>query len=127
VLRSSGWRCGICHTLGGARGPLAWAGPKTLLDDRRRGGLVLRARARHAAAASNAGLAGPAYIEPKHEVGAYDQEIFLVMKEFAPFLQPGGDMAMDMLALANSIRELEETGAKADKETKGTPKGYEVS
>ena len=36
-------------------------------------------------------------------------------------------MAMDMLALGESIRELEETGANADEETMGTPKGYEVS
>ena len=36
-------------------------------------------------------------------------------------------MAMDMLALGESIRELEEMGANADEETMGTPKGYEVS
>jgi FtsP/CotA-like multicopper oxidase with cupredoxin domain len=30
------------------------------------------------------GQAGPVYIEPKHEPGAYDQEVFLVMKEFVP-------------------------------------------
>jgi len=34
-------------------------------------------------------------------------------------------MAMDMLALGESIRELEETGANADE--MGTPKGYQVS
>ena len=72
------------------------------------------------------GQAGPVYIEPKHEPGAYDQEIFLVMKEFAPSFSRGGDMAMDMLAPGVPIKELEETGAKADEEGKGTPKGYEV-
>jgi hypothetical protein len=36
-------------------------------------------------------------------------------------------MAMDMLTLGESIRELEETGSNADEETMGTPKGYEVS
>ena len=33
---------------------------------------------------------------------------------------------MDMLAPGVPIKELEETGARADKEAKGTPKGYEV-
>ena len=43
------------------------------------------------------GQAGPIYIEPKNEPGAYDQEIFLVMKEFEPSFSHGGDMDMDML------------------------------
>jgi FtsP/CotA-like multicopper oxidase with cupredoxin domain len=72
------------------------------------------------------GQAGPVYIEPKNEPGAYDQELFLVMKEFEPAFSRGGDMAMDMLAPGKPIKELEETGAKADEEAKGTPKGYEV-
>jgi FtsP/CotA-like multicopper oxidase with cupredoxin domain len=71
------------------------------------------------------GQAGPVYIEPKHEPGAYDQEVFLVMKEFAPSFSRGGDMDMDMLAPGVPIKELEEIGAKADEENKG-PKGYEV-
>ena len=49
-----------------------------------------------------------------------------MMKEFAPSFSRGGDMAMDMLAPGEPIKELEETGAKADEEAKGTPKGYEV-
>jgi len=73
------------------------------------------------------GQVGPVYIEPKREPGAFDQEIFLVMKEFAPSFSRGGDMAMDMLAPGEPIKELEEIGAEADEETKGTPKGYEVS
>jgi FtsP/CotA-like multicopper oxidase with cupredoxin domain len=72
------------------------------------------------------GQAGPVYVEPKNEPGAYDQEVFLVMKEFAPSLSRGGDMATDMLAPGVPIKTLEETGAKADQEAKGTPKGYEV-
>jgi FtsP/CotA-like multicopper oxidase with cupredoxin domain len=44
------------------------------------------------------GQAGPIYIEPKNNPGAYDREVFLVMKEFAPAFSRGGDMAMDMLA-----------------------------
>jgi FtsP/CotA-like multicopper oxidase with cupredoxin domain len=72
------------------------------------------------------GQAGPVYIEPRNEPGAYDQEIFLVLKEFAPSFTRGGDMAMDMLAPGVPIKELEEAGTKADEEAKGTPKGYEV-
>ena len=71
------------------------------------------------------GQAGPVYIEPKHEPGAYDQEVFLVMKEFVPSFSRGGDMAMDMLAPSEPIKELKRTGAQADEESKG-PKGYEV-
>jgi FtsP/CotA-like multicopper oxidase with cupredoxin domain len=72
------------------------------------------------------GQAGVAYIEPKNAPGAYDQEIFLVMKEFEPSFSRGGDMDVNMLAPGEPIKELEETGAKAGEEAKGTPKGYEV-
>ena len=72
------------------------------------------------------GQAGSVYIEPKSEPGVYDQEIFLVMKEFAPAFSRGGDMAMDMLAPGAPLKELEKEGAKADGAAKGTPKGYEV-
>ncbi len=44
------------------------------------------------------GQVGPAYIEPRHEPGAYDREVFLVLKEFEPFLSRGGDMEVDFLA-----------------------------
>src|SRR5260370_13859602 len=30
------------------------------------------------------GQVGPVYIEPKHELGNYDREVFLVLKEFSP-------------------------------------------
>ena len=40
------------------------------------------------------GLVGPVYIEARHEPGAYDQEIFLTLKEFEPFFKRGGDMEM---------------------------------
>jgi FtsP/CotA-like multicopper oxidase with cupredoxin domain len=72
------------------------------------------------------GQFGPVYIEPKSDPGAYDREVFLVMKEFAPSFSRGGDMATDMLAPGVPLKELEEIGAKADEEAKGTPKGYEV-
>jgi FtsP/CotA-like multicopper oxidase with cupredoxin domain len=65
------------------------------------------------------------YIEPRENPGAFDQEIFLVLKEFAPSWSRGGDMAMDMLAGA-PIGNLQDIGKAADAETKGTPKGFEV-
>jgi hypothetical protein len=34
------------------------------------------------------GQAGPVYIEPKNNPGAFDREVFLVMKEFAPARAP---------------------------------------
>ena len=71
------------------------------------------------------GQAGPVYIEPAHNPGAYDREVFLVLKEFLPsFSRRGGDMAMDFLVGA-PIKELQNIGAKADQQFKG-PKGYEV-
>ena len=70
------------------------------------------------------GQAGPVYIEPKHDPGAYDREVFLVMKEFEPTFSRGGDMAMDFLAGA-PVKELQDIGKRADDQFKG-PKGYEV-
>jgi FtsP/CotA-like multicopper oxidase with cupredoxin domain len=71
------------------------------------------------------GQAGPVYIEPENNLGAYDREVFLVMKEFVPSLSRGGDMAMDMLA-GNPVEALQKMGKTADEEAKGTPKGFEV-
>ncbi len=70
------------------------------------------------------GQAGPVYIEPKANPGAYDREVFLTLKEFEPTFSRGGDMAMDFLA-GSPIRELQAIGKKADEQFKG-PKGYEV-
>src|SRR3984885_14624212 len=50
------------------------------------------------------GQVGPAYIEPKSEPGNYDQEIFLVLKEFEPTFSQGGDMAQDFLAPATKVK-----------------------
>ncbi len=71
------------------------------------------------------GQAGPVYIEPKDNPGAYDREVFLVLKEFAPSLSRGGDMAMDMLAGA-PIEALQQIGKRADVEAKEKTKGFEV-
>ncbi len=71
------------------------------------------------------GQASPVYIAPAHEPGAYDREIFLVLKEFGPSFSHGGDMASDMLTGA-PIKALQDIGKKADEAAKGTLKGYEV-
>ena len=71
------------------------------------------------------GQAGPVYIEPKNDPGAYDREFFLVLKEFEPTFSQGGDMAMDFLAGA-PIPELQQIGRKADIEAEEKTKGYEV-
>jgi len=70
------------------------------------------------------GQAGPLYIEPKDNPGAYDREVFLILKEFLPSFSQGGDMAMDFLAGA-PIKELQTIGKQADERFPG-PKGYEV-
>lgn len=71
------------------------------------------------------GEVGPVYIESKNEGGRYDREEFIVLKEFSPYFMRGGDMAMDFLS-GTAIPELKAIGEKAEKESAGTPKGYEV-
>lgn len=70
------------------------------------------------------GQAGPVYIEPADNPGAYDREVFLVLKEFEPSFSQGGDMPMDVLAGA-PVKDLKEIGKRAEEKFKG-PKGYEV-
>jgi FtsP/CotA-like multicopper oxidase with cupredoxin domain len=74
------------------------------------------------------GQVGPAYIEPKSEPGIFDQEIFLVLKEFEPTFSQGGDMAQDFLAPSVRVKALETVGESAMKASlaKGMPHGYEV-
>ena len=71
------------------------------------------------------GQVAPVDIEPKNNSGAYDREIFLVLKEFAPAFSKGGDMAMDFLA-GQPIKELQDIGKAADAQAKIKAKGYEV-
>src|ERR1700693_133910 len=80
------------------------------------------------AAGMYSGLVGAVYIEPKHEPGNYDREIFLVLKEFEPTLSRGGDMAMDFLSPAAKVKSLEDEGESVMKASlaSGTPHGYEV-
>ena len=71
------------------------------------------------------GQAGPVYIEPKNNPGAYEGEVFLVMKEFAPSFSRGGDMAIDALAGA-PLKVLQQMGKAADDEAQEKRKGFEV-
>jgi FtsP/CotA-like multicopper oxidase with cupredoxin domain len=74
------------------------------------------------------GQVGPVYIEPKSEPGRFDQEVFLVLKEFEPSFSQGGDMAQDFLAPVARVKDLEAAGESSMKESlaKGMPHGYEV-
>jgi len=73
------------------------------------------------------GQVGPVYIEPKHEPGNYDREIFLTLKEFEPTFSRGGDMPQDVLPpiRVNALEAQGESTMKASL-AKGMPKGYEV-
>ena len=73
------------------------------------------------------GQVGPVYIEPRREPGRYDREVFLTLKEFAPTLSQGGDMAMDFLAgdADPTLRSVGEAAMNASL-AKGMPHGYEV-
>jgi len=74
------------------------------------------------------GLVGPVYIEPKDNPGKYDREVFLTMKEFEPTFSRGGDMDMDFLSPAATVKSLKDSGESAMKASlaKGMPKGYEI-
>jgi FtsP/CotA-like multicopper oxidase with cupredoxin domain len=73
------------------------------------------------------GLVGPVYIEPTQNPGAYDQEIFLTLKEFEPTFSRGGDMATDFLA-GEQDPDLKDKGEAAMNASlaRGDPHGYEV-
>ena len=71
------------------------------------------------------GQAGPVFIEPQDNPGAYDLEVFLGMKEFVPTFSRGGDMATEAL-VGPPIRELQQRGRAADREAKEEAKGFEV-
>ena len=68
---------------------------------------------------------GAVYIEPRREPGNFDREVFLVLKEFEPTFSRGGDMAMDFLCPATTVKALEEQGESAMKASlaKGMPHG----
>jgi hypothetical protein len=58
------------------------------------------------------GQVGLVYIEPQHDRGAYDREVFLVLKEFGPFLSRT-EMPLDFLAPTNRDPALREASQKA--------------
>jgi FtsP/CotA-like multicopper oxidase with cupredoxin domain len=79
------------------------------------------------AAGQYSGQVGPVYIEGQHELGTYDREVFLVLKEFEPTFSRGGDMPQDFLPPVE-VKELKDRGESAMKASlaKGMPHGYEV-
>ncbi len=74
------------------------------------------------------GLVGPVYIEPRNSPGSYDREVFLTLKEFEPTFSRGGDMAMDFLSPATTVKSLKDKGERAMNASlaKGMPHGYEI-
>ena len=74
------------------------------------------------------GLVGPVYIEPKHNPGDYDREIFLVLKEFEPTLSRGGDMPMNVFTRSGIVKDLQDAGESAMHASlsSGKPHGFEV-
>ena len=74
------------------------------------------------------GQAGPLYIEPRHQPGAYDREVFLTLKEFAPFLSRT-EMALDFLAPTNRVPGLREASQAAVVAAlgRGLKQGYELA
>jgi hypothetical protein len=71
------------------------------------------------------GQLAPVYIEARVNPGAYDREVFLVLKEFLPSLSSAGDMDADFLA-GEPLRELRAISVGADARNPGWPRGYEV-
>ena len=74
------------------------------------------------------GQVGIVYVEPKHEPGDYDREVFLLLKEFEPSFSRGGDMPLDFLWPATRDPKLESAGESAMKASlaKKMPHGFEV-
>jgi len=72
------------------------------------------------------GQVGPVYIEPRREAGAYDREVFLTLKEFAP-VWSRTEMAMDFLAPTAIVPALRERAQKALRAAveKGRPDAYQ--
>jgi len=73
------------------------------------------------------GQVGPVYVEPRHEPGAYDREVFLTLKEFAPFLSRT-EMPLDFLAPADQVPALHEAAKAAQIADlqRGQKEGYEL-
>jgi FtsP/CotA-like multicopper oxidase with cupredoxin domain len=74
------------------------------------------------------GQLGLVYIEPRNEPGAYDRELFLVLKEFNPSFTHLDDMAMGFLVPDEIDKNLEAIGESAHMAylAKGMTRGFEV-
>ena len=68
------------------------------------------------------------YVQPRHDPGRYDREIFLTLKEFDPAFSRGGDMDQDFLIPAGPDAALKAQGEKAMAASLicGKPHGFEV-
>ena len=71
------------------------------------------------------GQVGLVLIEPKHEPGAYDREVFLTLKEFEPYLTHS-DTDTPFMALHDRDTALVEIAAKADPDAGRVSPGYEL-
>jgi FtsP/CotA-like multicopper oxidase with cupredoxin domain len=74
------------------------------------------------------GQVGPVYIEPRHERGAYDREVFLVLKEFGPYFSRT-EMALDFLdpkAIVPALHAASQTAQLAAIK-QGLPQAYNVA
>lgn len=71
---------------------------------------------------------GVVYIEPRHDPGAYDREVFLTLKEFGPFLSRT-ERALDFLAPTNRVGGLREAAQAAlvASLNQGLKQGYELA
>jgi FtsP/CotA-like multicopper oxidase with cupredoxin domain len=74
------------------------------------------------------GQIGLAYIDPRREPGAYDREVFLTLKEFAPYLSRT-EMPHDFLAPPNIVPGLRATSQSMTEAAlkRGLPPGYELA
>ena len=74
------------------------------------------------------GQAGLVYVEPAHDPGAYDHEVFLVLKEFNPFVSHT-ETPLDFLAPANPVPGLQEASQQAMLAAleAGLKQGYELA
>jgi FtsP/CotA-like multicopper oxidase with cupredoxin domain len=73
------------------------------------------------------GQVGPVYIEPRQQPGAYDQEVFVTLKEFEPNLTRSEEMAEDFLT-GNQDLVLRRRGEAAMDQSlaRNMPHGYEI-
>ena len=72
------------------------------------------------------GQAGPLYIEPTSDPGAYDREVFLTLKEFQPYLNRV-DADVPFMAPTGMDVALVGIAANADPDAGTVPPGYELA